>query len=95
MIDDVAAGRQVFHDIYSEADKRDEPSKENTGLLEPLGVGFLTGAIGARTRFAPGDIRAIEGRFAPKNLSHNLALVELLKTWADRKQARLGQIALA
>ena len=29
----------------------------------PLGVGFLTGAIDARTRFAEGDIRAIEGRF--------------------------------
>lgn len=61
----------------------------------PLGVGFLNGAIDARTRFAQGDIRGIEGRFAPENLPNNLALVELLKTWADRKQARLGQIALA
>jgi aryl-alcohol dehydrogenase-like predicted oxidoreductase len=61
----------------------------------PLGVGFLNGAIDARTRFAPGDIRAVEGRFSPENLPHNLALVELLKEWAERKQARLGQIALA
>jgi aryl-alcohol dehydrogenase-like predicted oxidoreductase len=61
----------------------------------PLGVGFLNGAIDARTRFAPGDIRAVEGRFSPENLPHNLKLVELLKEWADRKQARLGQIALA
>lgn len=61
----------------------------------PLGVGFLNGAIDSRTRFAQGDIRGIEGRFAPENLPNNLALVELLKTWADRKQARLGQIALA
>lgn len=61
----------------------------------PLGVGFLNGAIDARTRFAQGDIRGIEGRFSPENLPNNLALVELLKTWADRKQARLGQIALA
>lgn len=61
----------------------------------PLGVGFLNGAIDARTRFAQGDIRGIEGRFAPENLPNNLALVDLLKTWADRKQARLGQIALA
>ncbi|MBY5812656.1 aldo/keto reductase [Rhizobium leguminosarum] len=61
----------------------------------PLGVGFLNGAIDARTRFAPGDIRGIEGRFAPENLPDNLALVELLSKWADRKQARLGQIALA
>jgi aryl-alcohol dehydrogenase-like predicted oxidoreductase len=61
----------------------------------PLGVGFLNGAIDARTRFAPGDIRAVEGRFSPENLPHNLVLVELLKEWAERKQARLGQIALA
>ena len=61
----------------------------------PLGVGFLNGAIDAQTRFAPGDIRGIETRFAPENLPHNLALIELLKVWAERKQARLGQIALA
>lgn len=61
----------------------------------PLGVGFLTGAIDAKTTFAPGDIRSIEGRFSPENIPHNLALGELLKVWADRKQARLGQIALA
>ncbi|MGV1926382.1 aldo/keto reductase [Agrobacterium tumefaciens] len=61
----------------------------------PLGVGFLNGAIDERTRFAQGDIRGIEGRFAPENLPNNLALVELLKVWAERKHARLGQIALA
>lgn len=61
----------------------------------PLGVGFLNGSIDARTRFAQGDIRGIEGRFAPENLPANLALIDLLKTWAERKQARLGQIALA
>jgi aryl-alcohol dehydrogenase-like predicted oxidoreductase len=61
----------------------------------PLGVGFLTGAIDANTRFAPGDIRAIEGRFSPENLPHNLALVNLVKTWAQRKEATPAQISLA
>jgi aryl-alcohol dehydrogenase-like predicted oxidoreductase len=61
----------------------------------PLGVGFLTGAIDARTRFAEGDIRAIESRFSPENLPANLALVKLLGDWADRKQATSAQIALA
>ncbi len=61
----------------------------------PLGVGFLTGAIDANTRFAPGDIRSIETRFSPENLPHNLALVDLLKKWAVRKQATPGQISLA
>jgi len=61
----------------------------------PLGVGFLTGAIDARTRFAEGDIRQVEGRFSAQNLPHNLALVDLAKQWGERKQATPGQIALA
>ena len=61
----------------------------------PLGVQFLTGWIDANTRFAPGDIRGIEGRFSPENLPQNLQLVEVLKTWSERKQAAPAQIALA
>ncbi len=61
----------------------------------PLGVGFLAGAIDANTRFAAGDIRGVESRFSPENLRHNLALVELLTRWAERKRATPAQIALA
>ncbi len=61
----------------------------------PLGVGFLTGAIDARTRFAEDDIRGIETRFTPQNIEHNLALVRLLRDWAARKQATPARIALA
>ncbi|SEK69353.1 Predicted oxidoreductase [Pseudoxanthomonas sp. GM95] len=61
----------------------------------PLGVGFLTGAIDANTRFADGDIRKVESRFAPDNLPANLALVALLKGWALRKQVTPAAIALA
>jgi len=61
----------------------------------PLGVGFLTGAIDANTRFADGDIRKVETRFTPDNLPHNLALVALVKSWAERKRAAPAQIALA
>jgi aryl-alcohol dehydrogenase-like predicted oxidoreductase len=61
----------------------------------PLGVGFLTGAIDAQTRFADGDIRKVETRFSPENIPHNLALVQLLKTWGKSKRATPAQIALA
>jgi aryl-alcohol dehydrogenase-like predicted oxidoreductase len=75
------------------------PTCEELGIgfvpWSPLGVGFLTGAIDARTRFAPGDIRGVEPRFSPENLPHNLALVDLVKSWAERKQATPGQVALA
>ena len=61
----------------------------------PLGVGFLTGAIDAYTRFAQGDIRGIESRFASENLPNNLALVVLITKWAAQKQATPAQISLA
>jgi aryl-alcohol dehydrogenase-like predicted oxidoreductase len=61
----------------------------------PLGVGFLTGSIDGRTRFAEGDIRAIETRFSPDNIESNLGLVNLLTAWAERKQATPARIALA
>lgn len=75
------------------------PTCEELGIgfvcWSPLGVGFTTGAIDAGTRFAEGDIRKLETRFSPENLPHNLALVDLLKSWAARKQATPGQISLA
>ncbi len=61
----------------------------------PLGVGFLTGAIDTNTRFAQGDIRSIESRFAPENLSSNSALVALLKKWSVQKNVTAAQLSLA
>ena len=61
----------------------------------PLGVGFLCGAIDERTRFAEGDFRGLTSRYQPESLPNNLALVELVKSWAERKGAQPGQIALA
>jgi aryl-alcohol dehydrogenase-like predicted oxidoreductase len=75
------------------------PTCEELGIgfvpWSPLGVQFLTGWIDANTRFAPGDIRGVESRFSPENLPHNLALIELVQRWAERKQAAPAQIALA
>lgn len=61
----------------------------------PLGVGFLSGAIDANTRFAPGDIRGVESRFSPENLPNNLKLLELIQRWAVQKDATPSQISLA
>jgi aryl-alcohol dehydrogenase-like predicted oxidoreductase len=61
----------------------------------PLGVGFLTGAIDANTRFAQGDIRGIESRFSPENLPNNLALVQLVKKWAEKKGCTPAQLSLS
>ncbi|WP_299401937.1 aldo/keto reductase [uncultured Roseobacter sp.] len=63
--------------------------------FSPLGYGFLTGAIDMGTSFAPGDFRAGTSRMDTENRQANLALVDLVKSWADRKNAAPGQIALA
>lgn len=41
MVDDVAAGRNIFYDVYSEDDKRRDPAKNATGLF------FFRGKPGA------------------------------------------------
>lgn len=61
----------------------------------PLGVGFTTGTIDSNTRFAQGDIRGGETRFSPENITKNLALVAVLKKWAEKKNTTPGQISLA
>lgn len=64
----------------------------------PLGMGFLAGTISADTRFETSpeiDFRALVPRFAPEVLSANLALVNVVKSWASQKNATPAQLALA
>lgn len=61
----------------------------------PLGAGFLTGKIDASTEFAANDFRKTVPRFTTEARKANLALVDLLKGFAERKRATPAQIALA
>jgi aryl-alcohol dehydrogenase-like predicted oxidoreductase len=63
--------------------------------FSPLGAGFLTGKIDASTQFDATDFRNNVPRFAPEARAANLALVELIKAFAERKAATPAQIALA
>ncbi|GLR92125.1 aldo/keto reductase [Bradyrhizobium iriomotense] len=95
----VTAVQNEYSMLWRGPEREVLPLCESLGIgfvpWSPLGVGFLTGAIDANTRFADGDIRKIESRFSPENLPRNLRLVELVKKWAARKQAAPAQIALA
>lgn len=95
----VTAVQNEYSMLWRGPEKEVIPLCEELGIgfvpWSPLGVGFLTGAIDKNTRFADGDIRKIEGRFSPENLTYNLALMDLVNTWAERKQATPSQIALA
>jgi aryl-alcohol dehydrogenase-like predicted oxidoreductase len=82
-----------------------EPEGEFFPLLEelgiglvpysPLGKGFLTGTIGADTKFDAGDFRNSSPRFALEYREANLAFVEVLKTVAAQKGCTTAQLALA
>jgi aryl-alcohol dehydrogenase-like predicted oxidoreductase len=63
--------------------------------FSPLGAGFLTGKIDAKTEIGPGDFRSYSPRFTREARSANAALIDLLKLVAARKQATPAQIALA
>jgi aryl-alcohol dehydrogenase-like predicted oxidoreductase len=95
----VTAIQNEYSLLWRGPEKEILPLCEELGIgfvpWSPLGVGFLTGAIDAETRFAPGDIRGTEERFSPENLPNNLALVALVKRWATQKEATPAQISLA
>ena len=61
----------------------------------PLGMGFLAGGVNAASRFVAPDFRAISPRFAPDVLPANMALADLVHTWAQRKNATPAQLSLA
>ncbi|KPU62009.1 aldo/keto reductase family protein [Pseudomonas fluorescens] len=63
--------------------------------FSPLGAGFLTGKIDEHTQFDAGDFRNFVPRFSPEARKANLALVEVVKAVADRKDAMPAQVALA
>ena len=72
------------------------PTLEELGIgfvpFSPLGKGFLTGKT---TAFDSTDFRNVVPRFTAENRKANLAFVEWLTAFAQRKKARPAQIALA
>jgi aryl-alcohol dehydrogenase-like predicted oxidoreductase len=75
------------------------PALEELGIglvpYSPLGKGFLTGKIDENTKFDSSDFRSTLPRFTPQALKANQALIDLLASIGERKQATPAQIALA
>jgi aryl-alcohol dehydrogenase-like predicted oxidoreductase len=84
---------------WREPEKELLPTLEELGIgfvpFSPLGAGFLTGKIDQGTRFDATDFRSYVPRFSAEAMQANLALVELVRSVADRKGATPAQIALA
>ncbi len=61
----------------------------------PLGHGFLTGRVRDLQQLVANDVRRSQPRFAPANLSHNLALVDRLERLAAIHNVTPAQLAIA
>jgi aryl-alcohol dehydrogenase-like predicted oxidoreductase len=75
------------------------PTLEELGIgfvpFSPLGKGFLTGAISAKTEFDKTDFRNVVPRFSAENRQANQGLVDALSAIASQKGVTNAQIALA
>ena len=75
------------------------PTLEELGIgfvpFSPLGKGFLTGKMDQNTTFDSKDFRSTVPRLSPENLKANMAFVDLVTAFAQRKNATQAQIAVA
>jgi len=95
----VAALQSEYSMWWREPEKDLLPTCEALGIgfvpFSPLGRGFLTGKIDASTTFEKDDLRNIFPRFSKDAREANQALVDLLATLAQKKNATPAQLALA
>ncbi len=61
----------------------------------PLGRGFLTGQITARSDLPEGDYRRNDPRYSEENFATNMEMVAVVKAIADTHGASPAQVALA
>jgi aryl-alcohol dehydrogenase-like predicted oxidoreductase len=95
----VTAVQSEYSLFYRGAEAEVLPVLEELGIgfvpFSPLGAGFLTGKIDENTQFDKTDFRNLVPRFSPEARKANMALVDVVKTVAERKGAAPAQIALA
>lgn len=75
------------------------PTIEELGIgfvaFSPLGKGFLAGKIDEQTTFGAGDIRSVLPRFTQDAIKANQKLIDLLSSFASKRNATTAQIAIA
>lgn len=95
----VAVIQNEYSMLYRGPEAQVLPLCEELGIgfvpWSPLGMGFLAGTVKATSRFEKQDFRSSVPRFAPDVLPANMALAELVQTWAKRKNVTPAQLSLA
>jgi aryl-alcohol dehydrogenase-like predicted oxidoreductase len=98
-IQPVAAVQSEYSLWWRRPEEEVLPALEELGIgfvpYSPLGKGFLTGKIGGDAKFDSSDFRSLLPRFTPEALKANQAVIDLLNSIGERKQATPAQIALA
>src|SRR6201988_1362833 len=62
----------------------------------PVGQGYLTVKIDARTKFDPKmDVRSEFPRFSPENIAANMPIVDFLRQFSEKKHTTAVQLSLA
>ena len=95
----VTALQSEYSLFWREPEETVMPTLEELGIgfvpFSPLGKGFLTGKIDADTKFESTDFRNTVPRFSAENRKANRALVDLVTSFAEKKEATPAEIALA
>ena len=95
----VAALQSEYSLWWREPERRCSPTLEELGIgfvpFSPLARGFSPARSTTRRRSTPTDFRNVVPRFTEENRKANLAFVDWLKAFAERKSATPAQVALA
>lgn len=98
-VQQVTALQSEYSLWWREPEEEILPALEELGIgfvpFSPLGKGFLTGKIDENTTFDKSDFRNTVPRFSAENRKANQAVVDLVASIAERKNATPAQIALA
>lgn len=95
----LTAVQSEFSLFWREPENNLLPLLEELGIglvpFSPLGKGFLTGGITKDTKFGKHDFRSSVPRFQKENIEANMALVDFVKSIADRKGISPAQVAIS
>lgn len=95
----VAALQSEYSLWFREPEAEIIPTLEELGIglvpFSPLGKGFLAGKFDKNSSFEKTDFRSTLPRFTAEALEKNQTMLDLIKGFAEQKEATPAQIALA
>ena len=95
----IAAVQNEYSLLYRAEAEETLPTTRELGIsfvaYAPLGRGLLTANLADAAKIEDTDARRRHPRFAPENLSHNIALVDRIEAIARAKNCTPGQLVLA